>query len=463
MNNKKKSELLGNGMITPNYRTKRIYFDNRTGQISNSLFEMKGEKKIYKEALYLFLLIGYVPGNATLFENIECLPSSCEITVKKNKWEVNKRNYLKDKIDKVKYEKLSEEELIKAGGEKFLFSVDKLFKPNHTHVVPLSGGFDSRSILAALMEMTEAKNIITYTFGTPNTFDYEIGKKVGEYFGTKHSQYDLTKISLDQEKLISTARLTDGNTDIMQPALISEVIENFGSSAVYWSGFTGDGLGGGHYHPNSIDNINEAIKKLIDNEYFGLISRENEQSFYHLIASDSIYKGVMNLEEEIFFVNHVERYTVSQLFFNKYNYVNPFMEDTFVHFILGINPKYRYKKYLFDKIMKNRFPTFFEIPTKTELTQKLYFRIYNKILKRFLFIPFTGKSTNYIDFQKYFKKQYKALVLSSFEDLENRGIFDEFGIDKENIIKEHFYNRRDNSRKISSLISLNSIINTYCS
>ena len=38
---------------------------------------------------------------------------------------------------------------------------------NSKHVVPLSGGLDSRGVLVTLLEFTEARNIKIYTFGTP--------------------------------------------------------------------------------------------------------------------------------------------------------------------------------------------------------------------------------------------------------------------------------------------------------
>ncbi len=74
-------------------------------------------------------------------------------------------------IDKKRYLNAMEEELIDIGTQKFLKSINNCFVRNNTNiVVPISGGLDSRAILAGLLEFTSASNIKTYTFGrsSPN-------------------------------------------------------------------------------------------------------------------------------------------------------------------------------------------------------------------------------------------------------------------------------------------------------
>jgi len=69
--------------------------------------------------------------------------------------------------------------------------ISKLFISGKKHVVPISGGLDSRAILASLLKFTEAANIYTYTFGTPSTFDYEIGNLIAKETGTMHTSFPL--------------------------------------------------------------------------------------------------------------------------------------------------------------------------------------------------------------------------------------------------------------------------------
>lgn len=70
-------------------------------------------------------------------------------------------------IDRSKYRDYSEDELVKIGTAKFMDAIANEFRTDQQHVIPLSGGLDSRAILAALLKFTPASHIKTYTFGTP--------------------------------------------------------------------------------------------------------------------------------------------------------------------------------------------------------------------------------------------------------------------------------------------------------
>ena len=63
---------------------------------------------------------------------------------------------------------------------------------NGTHIVPLSGGLDSRAILAGLLDRGLKDQIIATTYGTPGTYDYDIGCRVAKKIGVKHKAFDLS-------------------------------------------------------------------------------------------------------------------------------------------------------------------------------------------------------------------------------------------------------------------------------
>ena len=121
-------------------------------------------------------------------------------------------------IDKSLFSEFSEQELIEYGVKTWTNVIQNNFEVNQKHVVPISGGLDSRAILAGLLEFTDASNIFTYTFGTPGTYDFEIGKKLSKEIGTKHISFPLTNhvFSLEEEleirleKLLSCCRVADG-------------------------------------------------------------------------------------------------------------------------------------------------------------------------------------------------------------------------------------------------------------
>ena len=72
-------------------------------------------------------------------------------------------------------------------------------------VVPLSGGIDSRTILAGLMHAGFKERIITVTFGTPRSWDFEIGVRLARKFNLKQEIIDLSKIKIDEKSLLNIA------------------------------------------------------------------------------------------------------------------------------------------------------------------------------------------------------------------------------------------------------------------
>jgi hypothetical protein len=64
------------------------------------------------------------------------------------------------------------------------------------HVVPLTGGLDSRAVLALLIDGGVKDKVVTVTMGTPGTFDYEIGRRVARRAEVPHERIDLTQIRM---------------------------------------------------------------------------------------------------------------------------------------------------------------------------------------------------------------------------------------------------------------------------
>ncbi|MFW5700924.1 MAG: hypothetical protein ACOCWM_04465, partial [Cyclobacteriaceae bacterium] len=81
---------------------------------------------------------------------------------------------------------------------------DQLLNENSSskHIVPLSGGWDSRAILGALCERINNDEIETVTFGVPGQLDYDIGLMIGKKTGVKFNSLDLRLIDFNWEAII---------------------------------------------------------------------------------------------------------------------------------------------------------------------------------------------------------------------------------------------------------------------
>ncbi|NJN66450.1 MAG: hypothetical protein HC884_06905 [Chloroflexaceae bacterium] len=461
-------------VTTQKHRVKRTFFDQKTGKVYNSIADIPGTKRLNREALPLFLKIGYVPGNETLFEGIQCLPGGATIEISDGGWRVVEQFRYRDIVDREQYEGLPVSELIKIGGDLFLKAVEGLYQAHLEVIVPLSGGFDSRGILAALLEMTESRNITTYTYGTPGTLDYDLGSRVAQKAGTRHHTFDLTKLPFTQERLERIALLTDGNAYLFHPMILTYVLDGFGTGPEYWVGFTGDGVAGSHYSPEVSKNLNEAVAKFFFHEsrscnYFPRAYYDEE--WKKLLVQESKYTNVLDIDEDLFFVNHVERYTTAHLFLTGCTYFTPYMEDSFVRFMWGIDPSLRRYKYLFNTIMYTRFPDLFSIPVKwihyssrKSMIQFVQW-IARLVIQQGLSYAFPKyiprPKTNYIDFDRYIRHRssLRAVLLNNLQDLKQRNIVGATIVDR--LWDNHQTGKANVAHTLLILASLEIILKAY--
>jgi hypothetical protein len=454
-------------LTTTHNRIEREFFDVTEGKYSRRLADQSRKKTINPQAAELFLHLGYVPGNLTLFEGVFCLPSRCDISLGPHSWKIKKRHYYRDIVDPGRYRGVAARELADLGGRLFLGVVARLYQSGTHAVVPLSGGYDSRAILAALLEVTEAKNIQTYTYGTPNTLDYEIGPVIARTVGVKHRRYDLTQFDVTEEKLRRTAELTDGNTDLFQPVYLVDAVESLGTDATIWSGYTGDGVGGSHFRRHSRSDTASAVAEFVATESVQLLPPErlNEEA-RDQIETQSAYKGVLDIHEEVFFVNHVERYTTSHLFLNNRSYCVPYMDDEFLAFMWGVEARHREHKRLFNQIWTTRYPHIFGLPLKVNcgfpirlpLTARRFYRLADRLMAKI--VPgHVSRFTNYVSYAKKLREDEKFYQLVQHLIDSARRVCDvDSRIDCARLLQEHREGLRDHNRALTALASLGVIV-----
>jgi asparagine synthetase B (glutamine-hydrolysing) len=453
-------------LVTEKNRIRRHYFDRMSGTCVDSIAQIDRRKSLCRPAIECFLHMGFVPGDSTLFDGVDCLPGGCAISFRDHQWQIDQQLRYRDIVDKRKYAAADQAELAAIGGDLFVGVVARLLGNDTPVVVPLSGGYDSRAILSALLEVTEARNIVTYTFGTPGTLDYEIGATVAKAVGVKHHAFDLTKASVTEEKLMRIAELTDGNADLFQPVYLLDIFERLGTDHVVWSGYTGDGVGGSHFRDFECNAVEFALRAFVQSESVGLLDPGSiGDEARRLIVTDSIYKDVLGIHEELFFANHVERLTTSSILPNHVRYAVPFMDDAFIQFIWGVPFEHRRGKTLFNQIWNNRYPEVFSLPLKSnrglplELPRSVLklFGLFDKIMDRML-PSYTRKGTNYVSYRKMlrFDRAFSQLVEGMICSIRGVDLL-AYGIDVQGLLRQHQAGVRDNSRALTVLASLGAI------
>ncbi|MFB4325689.1 asparagine synthase-related protein, partial [Priestia sp. BR_2] len=153
------------------------------------LISLIKQVRINRDSMNDFFNFGYLLGNKTMIQNIEKLEPASIIKINKDGWHFEKYwewNDIKKK------EPRNYNEAVRRLGELWIASVRKIVNKHNSFCIPLSGGLDSRAIVAAIdyLEMND-KIKLTYTFGKKGSLDYKIAKQVSEILGVEHQLIEL--------------------------------------------------------------------------------------------------------------------------------------------------------------------------------------------------------------------------------------------------------------------------------
>ncbi|MEO0271932.1 MAG: asparagine synthase-related protein [candidate division WOR-3 bacterium] len=339
-----------------------------------------------------------------------------------------------------------------------------------THVIPLSGGLDSRAILCGLIENVDRSRIKAVTFGSPGTLDYEIGRMVAIVAGVEHQSIDLTSTEWKWsiEGLTSTAVQTEGPIWLFDAYVNRHMAEWFGKNCVYWSGFMGDPLAGSHLLARDSSSWSEARTRFTQRNQFCRRVRLSRADFdAEMFLPDLPFASptLLSYDEQIDFSIRQQCWIKKIVLPKGYDYRTPFLQPRWVHFILGV-PRYcRERQRLYKRILRVAYPEIFSLPTKANLglplgaswysvkARKLGMRL-NSFLARALRIRRASPFVNYIDFDWALRerKDLKTLVYEEILALKKRKILN--WIDIETLWEAHQKGRGDFADALTLLASL---------
>jgi hypothetical protein len=146
-----------------------------------------------------------------------------------------------DELDPKRYARMSMEDLLEHGKGALLRTFqDELSRATaKTHVVPLSGGLDSRAILSSLLKLGLKDSIVAVSFGAPGAPDFEMGKLVARKAGVRHVEIDISRIKFSEEELVCCL---EGCDTLLPPVQrrINNLVAVDEPGSLTWSGFMGD-------------------------------------------------------------------------------------------------------------------------------------------------------------------------------------------------------------------------------
>lgn len=310
-------------------------------------------QQIRTDVVDSFIQLEHLMGTATWFEGVEVTVPSTVYTYSWKNSSLTKKRYWSWSM--IKRSSISLEAAAEEMGSLLDAAVKSRNFGNYRVGLGLSGGFDSRAMLAAIRK----DKPVTYTFGIENSPDVEIAKQVAAVAGVKNIHFDM---HVDQwiEKRFSGIWKTDGMLNMYHMHYSHLMNEIPKIMDVNLSGFLGDGvLGSTYLSKKGKTFLNKRIDEQIARHYYGehYVFSDPADSFFDLNKID-IY----------LFYNRGRRLTgLGMEEANKTIHQRPpFMDIRLMDFSYSLPDEYRENSRAYHRALILKYPEFYRnIPHAT--------------------------------------------------------------------------------------------------
>ncbi|MHA1987707.1 MAG: asparagine synthase-related protein [Promethearchaeota archaeon] len=383
-------------LISDRYGMKPLYIWNNEDSFAwvsevKALLALECFKpEINTKAIKCFMDLGHLLGDITWFKDVKMINAASIITYSLKQRELLEENRYWKWSD-IKPQTLSLNEAAIKLSSLLQNAVQKRAKIGEKIGVSLSGGLDSRSVLAAV-NRNDGQNVIYFTFGKKGCDDIKIASKVTSIKNNPHYVFELNEKNWMNERFHSVWK-TDGMISLLHlhnPESYEYLRELFDINI---NGFIGDLSMGGSW----IDDLEKKINKSAASKKFGnhIEYTDLNNSFYNISHQDPY-----------FIDTRVRRFTNVGLIRYSFNIETrrPFIDNDLIEFLYSLPDKYRYKSKLFKKTLLYYYPEYFEnipwqktgYPISKEMTlpRRLILTI-KKLLDKFPIIKTKRNFTNY--------------------------------------------------------------------
>jgi hypothetical protein len=398
-------------LISDRFGFKPLYYNKNNFAWSSELKSFRHFQNCENNLNYLaiksFLELGHFIGNTTYFKNIEFLDAATIL-----EYDISTESFTKYRYwnwSEIKQQNISLDE----SADLFFYHIKKAVQSrikedeNNKLGITLSGGIDSRVLLSQI-----PKKIPAITFGTKNSRDYLIAKKVADKRKTAHVFFELNDSNWFNNKLQAIWN-TDGMFNLMHmhSSPFSHQFPDYLS--INFNGFAGDLTIGGGW----ISELNTKITKGIAYSKFGKgceLTNIND-IFYNIPHEDPYYID-----------NRVRRFTNMGTIQNSkyFEQRKPFFENNLLQFTYSIPDEHRKDGMVYNTmIQKHLKELFWHIPTTHSIfpvgrNNSSYLKVKNKckhsLIKMGLLPPYNWKYTNYEGW--YYQTNFQNLVKELFKE-----------------------------------------------
>jgi len=339
-------------LITDRYGLRRLYWT-----VCGSLLVWSSELKamlalpdfrprIDPQAVTEFLNVGYLLENRTWFQGVELLPSATVLTWDADKGTIDRHRYWWWDQIKPFAGKIDEEQVVEELARLFIDAVERRSGQGERVGLTLSGGLDSRAILAAMPDRGYPVQVVTY--GQSGCDDIRIAAMAAQVKGAVHRVVELGPDNWLMPR-IKGVWWTDGELDLMHMHGIEarEVIKD--AFDINLNGFAGDLILGGSYL--------QAKTK----------ARDNSQSIAAFMGCDPSlierfdeYSSLRTLDF-YFLQNRVRRFTYcgTRHFLTSIEQRKPFYDNRLINFVYSLPDELRAHGRIYRLMLLSTFPDYY--------------------------------------------------------------------------------------------------------
>ncbi len=248
----------------------------------------------------------------------------------------------------------------------------------------LSGGLDSRFLLALLRDGDTPSDIETFTWGIPGCDDARFAKELANKLNTRHHFFEL-KSDWILDLADKAVRITDGMGNIINLHALANLEDEASYAQVIYKGFMGDAMMGyalqppfwANYAPEAERDIHLQVHTNQGVITFNPTEKKElfNDSFYQLLDIDVLdtYQEIMRRSgssmlalQRLFFdyTQRVPRLTLTGVEMVRDRAIArmPFCDNDFVDFSLSVPPGFLFERRLIKNAFIQAFPKLAKIP-----------------------------------------------------------------------------------------------------
>lgn len=337
--------------------------------------------------------------------------------------------------------------------------------------VPLSGGIESRMILAIALEHLPASEVATYTYGVPGTMDFEFGNAVARRAGTRHRAFDLNDCRYDLEGLAAVARRLDARTILFHYRPAAWLERELGCEGVHFNGIIG-----GRGVPAAVVAARDASWEWHLRVFSGRrrFTRSVDPLPPHadLLASlprrPPVDPRLLSYHDQLELLVHnefgIRRFNLSE----RFAYRVPFADPVWLNFIYDVPLQFREERLALFEMAKRLDRSLFALPCKSfhglpidappwrVLSRRLRLGLMRRARRTAPWLPWRRPASmiNYLDFDLALRERadLRTVVRACLADLKHRGIVDWLDVDA--LWARHERRRANHADVLTMLASL---------